>query len=246
MHGMTIAVRPGGQAGQRPRAAARRGSARGGFTLLEAALATVIIGVGVLALIEAHQAFLRANSWSTNAAQATYLANEIREYMRGLPRHDPVTGLYLDAGGDLHGWGPDAGEVTLADFDDVDDFDGPLSTGLLFSWQGTEGLDDNDLPGPIDATGNPVPMILADGSAEVDMFGMPAPLRGWSQFVQVEKLHPFDTGQVMEDDATIAGDATFDGVPVDGFPLRVSVTVSYQAPGTATASDIATVVWVVP
>jgi hypothetical protein len=227
----------------------RRGSRRPprGFTLLEAALATVIIGVGVLALIEAHQAFLRANGWSTHAAQATYLANEVREYMRGLPRHDPVTGLYLDSADTLHGWGPDTGEVVLADFDDVDDFDGPVSTGLLLSWQGTPGLADNDLPGPIDASGSVIPEILADGNVMVDdIFGLPAPLQGWTQFVQVDKLHPFNTSQVMNDDDVIAADATFDGIGVEGFPLRVAVTVRYQEPGAASISDVTTVVWVVP
>jgi hypothetical protein len=231
---------------RRHRRARRSGLSRPGFTLLEAALATVIIGVGVLALLEAHQSFLRANSWSTRAAEGTYLANEIREYMRGLPRHDPVTGLYLDSADTLHGWGPDTGEVVLADFDDVDDFDGPVSTGLLISWQGTDGLEDNDLPGPISADGNVIPEILADGNVPYDSNGVPLPLQGWSQFIQVEKLHPFDTGTVMADSAVIAPDASFDGVGVDGFPLRVSVTTRYQAPGTTSPVDIVTVVWVVP
>ena len=220
---------------------------RRGFTLLEAALATVIIGVGVLALIESHQAFLRANDWSTHTATATYLANEVREYMRGLPRHDPVTGLYIDNTNTLQGWGPDAGEVLLADFDDVDDFDGPASAGLLISWDGTPGMVDNDLPGPIDASGQVIPEILANGDVMLDeVFGLPAALQGWSQFVRVEKLFPFDTAQVVADDALIPPDATFDGVGVDGFPLRVSVTVRYQGRNMTAPTDVATVVWVVP
>src|SRR4051812_36297452 len=71
------------------------GPARRGFTLLETALAMVIVMVGVLAMIEAQGAFIQSNGWSSHEATATYLANEIRERMRSLPRHDPVTGLAL-------------------------------------------------------------------------------------------------------------------------------------------------------
>ena len=38
-----------------------RRSARGGFTLIETALATVIVGVGVLAIVAAQQAFHKQN-----------------------------------------------------------------------------------------------------------------------------------------------------------------------------------------
>ena len=107
----------------------RSHAAPGGFTLIEAAMATVIIGVGVLAMIDAQTAFIRANVWSNHAASATFLANEIREYSRKLPRHDPVSGLVID-GGLLHGWGPDEGEVTVDDFDDLDDFDGIVFSGF--------------------------------------------------------------------------------------------------------------------
>ena len=63
---------------------------RRGFTLIETALATVIIGVGVLALVDSQAAFLASNAWSTQTATANYLANEIREMTRRLPKHDPV------------------------------------------------------------------------------------------------------------------------------------------------------------
>ena len=74
-----------------------RGRVRRAFTLLEAALATVIIGVGVLALIQAQATFVTTNEWSTQNATATYLCNELREGIRSMPRHDPVSGLYFDA-----------------------------------------------------------------------------------------------------------------------------------------------------
>ncbi len=97
----------------------------GGFTLIETALATIIVGVGVLAMVTAQQAFHKKNSWSTHVSTATALANEIREMTWNLPRHDPVTGDAF--------WGPEGGnELWVGDFDDLDDFDGN-GEGLIFS-----------------------------------------------------------------------------------------------------------------
>lgn len=90
------------------------------MTLIETALATIIIGVGVLAIVAAQQAFHQANGWSYRSAVATYLGNEIRETTLNLTRHDPVTGNAY--------WGPEPEESTLEDLDDLDDFD-----GLVFS-----------------------------------------------------------------------------------------------------------------
>jgi type II secretory pathway pseudopilin PulG len=226
---------------ERPRPPARRA----GFTLIETALTTVIIGVGILALLEAQQAFLRTNAWSTQSATAAYLANEIRELTRRLPRHDPVTGLTLQTGASgstLHGWGPEAGEVTVQDFDDIDDFD-----GITFRPDGTLGLADHDLPGPIDAFGNVIPEILPDGSALLDSSGNPVPLQGWTQSVRVEKVNPFDFSTVHPHDYWVPGNgADFDGIPVDRFPLRVTVDVAYQGPFDTAPSTVMTVVWVVP
>lgn len=93
----------------------RRFVARG-FTLIETALATVIVGVGVLAMMTAHTAFHRQNHWATLSSTAERLGNEIREATLNLPRHDPVTGQLA--------WGPEDNEGLLGDFDDIDDFDG--------------------------------------------------------------------------------------------------------------------------
>ena len=101
-----------------------RRHARRGFTLIEAALATVIIGTGVLAIISAQQVLLAKNEWSSMTSTATWLGNEIREMTLNLPRHDPVTGTAY--------WGPEDDEVMLDDYDDVDDFDG-YGEGLVFS-----------------------------------------------------------------------------------------------------------------
>jgi len=95
-----------------------------GFTLIETALATIIVGVGVLSIVTAQQAFHKQNIWSTNGSIAMRLANEIREMTLNLPAHDPVTGDAF--------WGPESNEGGLEDYDDLDDFDG-TGDGLIFS-----------------------------------------------------------------------------------------------------------------
>ncbi len=97
---------------------------RSGFTLIETAIASVIIGTGVLAMISAQEVLLKKNDWSSMTTTATLLGNEIREMTLNLPRHDPVTGTTF--------WGPESDEASLEDFDDVDDFDG-FGEGIVFS-----------------------------------------------------------------------------------------------------------------
>ncbi len=105
--------------------ARRRSRRHHGFTLIETALATVIVGVGVLAMVAAQSAFHQKNAWSTHSSIATHLGGEIREMTWNLPRHDPVTGDAF--------WGPEGdNEASFQDYDDLDDFDG-LGGGLLFS-----------------------------------------------------------------------------------------------------------------
>jgi type II secretory pathway pseudopilin PulG len=228
-------------AGRRRAQGRRRGKA---FTLIETALATIIIGVGVLALIESQQAFMKSNNWSTHSATAAYLANEVREIMRRLPKHDPVTGLYLESGDEgntLVGWGPEGGETDLTDFDDLDDFD-----GMVLSADGTVGPEDGNLPGPVDAFGNIIPEIAADGTVRTDEHDIPMALQGWSQRISVEKVDPYNTAVVRSDEYVMPAQGTFPGLGVDKFPLRVTVTVRYQGPGEANPTDIAKVVWIVP
>ena len=229
---------------RRIRLASRRRS-RKGFTLIETALATVIIGVGVLALVESQQAFIKSNGWSTHAATATYLANEIRELTRRMPRHDPVTGLFsqtVQGSATLNGWGPESSETSIADFDDIDDFD-----GLTLTYTGTSGITDHDLLGPIDAFGQVIPQINNDGTVALDGEGNPLPLQGWSQSIRVQKVDPTNYSTVVANDAVIAPDGSgFNGVAVDAFPLRVTVTVSYRGVYDTEDQPVAVVSWIVP
>ncbi len=215
-----------------------------GFTLIETALATVIIGVGVLALIESQQAFLKSNGWSSHSATGAYLANEIREIMRKLPKHDPVTGLYIEASGEgnvLLGWGPENGEADLLDFDDLDDFD-----GITLSADGTIDPADGDLPGPVDAFGNIIPEITATGEVMTDANGIPLAMQGWTQRINIEKVDPYDSSVVRADDYVMLAEGSFPGLGVDRFPLRVTVTVRYQGPDEQDGVDVVRVSWIVP
>jgi hypothetical protein len=78
----------------KPLAPLRRRSRRSGrgFTLIEAALTTVIVGTGVLSIVAAQQAYHRKNDWAQRTGTAALLANELRELTLTLPLYDPVYG----------------------------------------------------------------------------------------------------------------------------------------------------------
>ncbi len=207
------------------------------FTLLETSMALVIIGVGVLAFVDANKSFIENNGWSSMAATGAYLANEVRELMRNLPRHDPVTGLYIDTAGGgetLVGWGPEAGELLVTDFNDIDDFDG-LSFGHLAAQ-----------PGPINGFGEVVPETDADGQLITDGNGIAQPLRGWTQRVYVEKVDPANYGIPRGDAYVIPPAGLNPGRTVEAFPLRVTVIVEYQGPMDDDPREITRMMWIAP
>jgi hypothetical protein len=79
---------------------------RRGFTLLETGLATSIIGLGVVALLQL----------TTKLTVTQILANNIHELTYNLHFFDPTQPTH---------WGPETGE-TLATYNDNDDFDGAV------------------------------------------------------------------------------------------------------------------------
>jgi hypothetical protein len=221
------------------RPSSRHGRSRRGFTLLETALAMVIVMVGVLAMIEAQGGFIRSNSWSSHEATATYLANEIRERMRSLPRHDPVSGLSLVTGGSgqpqAQGVGRESGEITVQDFDDADDYD-----GVSFGQNG-------NFDGPIDGFGTIIPETDVNGVIQVDpQTGQPLPLQGWTQSVTVEKVNPYDYSIVRPWAYTEAASGAFPGRQVDQYPVRVTVSVSFQGPLDPQPEVVTTMTWIIP
>jgi len=218
-----------------------------GFTLIETAMSTVIIGVGIVAMVDAQQAFIQSNLWSSHAASATFLGNEIRELTRHMPRHDPVGGLTYDEEADtLTGWGPEANEFTVDDFDDIDDFD-----GMVFAYYGTGGQGNNpgwtdgDLPGPVNAFGRVISDIDNAGLQIIED-GQPVPMEGWAQRVSVVKVYPFDTSRELADRFFEPPAGDFLGRRVDQYPVRVTVEVLFRPADAVDADVIGRVTWIVP
>ena len=110
-----------------------------GFTLIEAALTSVIIATGVLAILSAQQAYHRKNDWAQRTGTAVLLANEIRELTLALPQHDPYSPTNM---------GPETGETSVSMYDDLDDFAGTVTAGY------GEGV---TFDGPINALRQTIP-----------------------------------------------------------------------------------------
>ena len=89
-----------------------------GFTLIEASLTMIIISTGVLAMMASQQAYHRKNNWAQRTSLGMMLANELREMTLTLPMHDPFTNQET--------MGPEVNELTVLDFDDLDDFAGTI------------------------------------------------------------------------------------------------------------------------
>jgi hypothetical protein len=88
---------------------------------MEAALATVIVGTGVLAIVAAQQAYHRKNDWAQRTSTAVLLANELRELMLTLPVYDPINGRTAV--------GPPVG-VPVSGYTNIMNFTGPVTGGF--------------------------------------------------------------------------------------------------------------------
>ena len=229
-----------------PRPAVRARRVRTGFTLLETMLALTIVLVGVLAVVQAQQSFLYNNVWSSHAATANYLANEVREMTRAFPRHDRFSGgLYLAVAGDpssLTGWGPEPGDDLPSDLDDLDDLDGAVFGDAATLPEGFTEVTRFD--GPVNAFGDVIPETLWDGATETVEAGgeqVAVSMRGWTQIVTVEKVDPWDYSTVVPNEELEANVRD-----VDEYPLLVTVRVLYQGEFSESAPSVTEVSWVVP
>jgi prepilin-type N-terminal cleavage/methylation domain-containing protein len=88
---------------------------RRGFTLVETALATLIVGVGVAATMQLFATCTLENRAAGQMSVATMLTTNVQEAMGGLSFADPGTQHLV--------FGPETGE-SLATYEDIDDFDG--------------------------------------------------------------------------------------------------------------------------
>ena len=92
---------------------------KSGFTLIEVLFAVLLVGLAIASLMTANAAFTKANGAGTDLSTAEFLIGQIRELTMLLPVIDPET--------EFATFGPEAGE-TLANYDDLDDFNGATYT----------------------------------------------------------------------------------------------------------------------
>ena len=87
---------------------------RTGFTLVEVLVAVVLIGLAVASLVGANISFTQANGAGTELSTAEFLSEQVKEMAAVLSVTDPES--------ETPTFG--AEEATLAEYDDLDDFDG--------------------------------------------------------------------------------------------------------------------------
>jgi len=87
-----------------------------GFSLIEVLIAVILIGLAITALLVASGSFTMANGAGTDLSTAEFLVEQIRELTALLPVVDPQTGTATFG----------AEETGLANYDDLDDFDGAI------------------------------------------------------------------------------------------------------------------------
>jgi len=95
-----------------------------GFTLIEALFAILLVGLAIASLLGANTAFTWTNAAGTDLSTAEFLLEQIKELTTTLPVIDPETGTAT--------FGLEPEEASLADYDDLDDFDGD-GDGASFS-----------------------------------------------------------------------------------------------------------------
>jgi len=88
------------------------------FTLLEALIATILVGFSIAALLAANGTLSMANGAGADQSTAEFLAEQIRELTAMLAVVDPTTGTAT--------FGPESLETSVTSYDDLDDFHGAV------------------------------------------------------------------------------------------------------------------------
>lgn len=92
---------------------------KSGFSFIEVLIAVMLVGFAIASLMTANAAFTKANGTGTDLSTAEFLIGQIKELTMLLPVIDPQD--------EFTTFGPETGE-TLADYDDLDDFNGATFT----------------------------------------------------------------------------------------------------------------------
>jgi prepilin-type N-terminal cleavage/methylation domain-containing protein len=159
----------------------RSGAVRTGFTLIEVAIATAVIGIAVVALLTALAAGTRTNSAGQELSQAVFLSEAVREWTLTLPYSDEDPG---DVGNPP---GPDGSDPT--DFvDDLDDllsvtYDPPknsMGNDLtdMIGWSQVVSLTYRD-PNDLDTVVSPGPTDVARVEVTIQHTGRDILTTGW-------------------------------------------------------------------
>jgi hypothetical protein len=92
---------------------------RRGVTMMETALATILVGMSVLAMLKLITVVTQQNGVAQKTTTALMLADNIRELTNGLPYNSGTVGNHL---------GPLTGMTTVSQFSDVQCFNGYVAT----------------------------------------------------------------------------------------------------------------------
>jgi prepilin-type N-terminal cleavage/methylation domain-containing protein len=155
----------------------RPAAGRRGFTLIEAAMVTVIIGVGVVAMLQLLAAGTVSNSEGTELTTAINLANNVREMSLGLAYYDPDD---MAKNPPVYTW--NTREATVKDYDNIMDLDGSTDT-----WNDPKdsAAGYQKFQPPLDVRRNPI-----------DSY------KDWAQWVKVETVSANSVATVLPHDAT--------------------------------------------
>lgn len=147
---------------------------RRGFTLIEAAMVTVIIGVGVVSMLQLLAAGTQSNSEGTELTTSINLANNIREMSLGLAYYDPQANP-----ANPFVW--NTKEASVALYDNIMDLDGATDTWNEAS-DPASGY--QQFSPPLDVRRNPIDTYAS-----------------WAQWVKVETVSPDSVYSLLPHDA---------------------------------------------
>jgi len=90
------------------------------FTLIEILAVLILLGLAIAAVVGSNAAITQSTAMTVQLSTSEFLIEQIRELSAIMPIRDPLSGAAY--------FGPEPSETGIALFDDVDDFDGFISS----------------------------------------------------------------------------------------------------------------------